>query len=76
MILLVNDTETFNISLRLNINYELRYIELTVCCRNKQAGTIMLKRFDAAHFGEALDYFQAQERFFFGSNAAKSHEAV
>ena len=74
MILMVNDTETFNISLSLNINYELRYIELTVCSRNKKAGTIMLKQFDAAHFGEALDYFQAQEKFFFGANVARYHE--
>lgn len=39
MILKVRDEQDFNISMNLNINYELEYIELTVNVWNKKAHT-------------------------------------
>ena len=54
MILKVRDENGFNISLNLNINYELEYIELTVNVRNKKAHTKQTKTFSASRFSEAL----------------------
>lgn len=68
MQLKVHDTEDFNIALALNISYELKYIELTVCVCNKKAHTTKTKTFAAQNFAEALDYFEQQERFLLGTN--------
>lgn len=64
MILKVNDTSDFNISLNLNINYDLEYIELTVCTRYKKKHTAQTKRFTANEFSQALAYFKQQEKMF------------
>lgn len=45
MILKVRDEQDFNISMNLNINYELEYIELTVNVWNKKAHTQQTKTF-------------------------------
>ncbi len=68
MQLKVHDTEDFNIALALNISYELKYIETTVCVQNKKAHTIKTKTFPAQNLAEALDYFDRQERFLIGTN--------
>ena len=54
MILKVRDEQDFNISMNLNINYELEYIEQT-------------KTFAASRFSEALAYYRQQETFLFGA---------
>lgn len=67
MILKVRDENGFNISLNLNINNELEYIELTVNVRNKKAHTKQTKTFSASRFSEALAYYRQQEVFLFGN---------
>lgn len=66
MILKVRDTEFFNLSLKLIINYELEYIELIVQVKNKLAHTGTMKTFSAGRLSEALAYYSQQEHFFFG----------
>ena len=67
MILKVRDEQDFNISMNLNINYELEYIELTVNVWNKKAHTQQTKTFTASRFSEALAYYRQQETFLFGA---------
>lgn len=67
MILKVRDEQDFNISMNLNINYELEYIELTVNVWNKKAHTQQTKTFTASHFSEALAYYRQQGTFLFGA---------
>ena len=67
MILKVRDENGFNISMNLNINYELEYIELTVNVWNKKAHTKQTKTFSASRFSEALAYYRQQETFLFGA---------
>lgn len=64
MILQVNNTSMFNLSMRLNINYELRYIEVTVSLWNKAKHTTQTKTFPAAEFDKAIDYYNQQEKMF------------
>lgn len=70
MILKVRDENGFNISMRLNINYDLEYIELSVNIWNKKAHTKQTKTFTASHFSEALAYYRRQEAFLFGNKEA------
>ena len=56
MILKVLDEGDFNLSMRLNINYDM----------NKRAHTAITKTYTANDFHEALRYFEQQERFLFG----------
>lgn len=64
MTLKVNDTCDFNLSLNLNVNYDLEYIELTVKFWNKKKHTIQTKQFSANDFSQALAYYNQQERMF------------
>lgn len=64
MILKVNDTSDFNLSLRLNINYDLEYIELTVCFHNKKKQTMETKCFPASKFSQALSCYKQYEAMF------------
>lgn len=66
MILKVRDENGFNISMKLNINYDLGYIELTVNVRNDRANTLQTKTFSASRFSEALAYYRQAETFLFG----------
>ena len=66
MILKVRDEHGFNISMRLNVNYDLEYIELTVNVRNDRVNTMQTKTFAASQFSEALAYYRRQEAFLFG----------
>ena len=70
MILKVNDTKDFNISMNLNINYDLRFIEVTVATWNKNKNTMQKKCFPAKDFSEALSYYELQEHFLFGTEKA------
>lgn len=67
MILYVNDTTDFNISLKLNIELELEYIEIVVCIHNKKAHTIQTKQFPAQDFSKALAFYRQQEHLLIGS---------
>lgn len=71
MILKVIDEEDFNLSMALDINYELEYIEVIVKAQNKKRHTVEMKTFKAAQFSEALAYFDRQERFLFGGKEGK-----
>ena len=64
MILKVNDTKDFNVSMDLNINFDLKYMEVTVTVWNKKNHTKQTKTFPVQEFSAALDYFDLQERFF------------
>lgn len=69
MILKVRDEGGFNLSMRLNINYDLEYIEVTVCAQNKKAHTAITRTFNAMNannFRDALAYFRQEEAFLFG----------
>lgn len=62
MILKVNDAQTANVSMILDINYESKYIEVLVKTWNKVNGAHKLKQFRASDFAEALEYFAQEER--------------
>jgi hypothetical protein len=70
MILKVRDEGDFNLSMMLNINYDMEHIEVTVHVRNKKAHTTVTKTFKADRFSEALRYFEQQESFLFGKKEA------
>lgn len=67
MILKVMDEQDFNLCMRLNIDYELGYIEVTVRVWNKKTDKFTTKTFPAAEFAAALAYFRQQKEFFFDS---------
>ena len=67
MILKVRDEGDFNLSMRLNIYYDLECIEVTVYVQNKRAHTAITKTFNANNFSDALRYFERQEAFLFGA---------
>ena len=64
MTLKVNDTPEFNLSLNLNVNYDLEYIELTVNFWNKQKHTTQTKQFPASEFAAALACYKQYETMF------------
>ncbi len=66
MTLKVRDEQEFNLSMNLNINYDLEYIEVTVTSWNKKAHTVVTKQFGAADFPAALAYYRNQEAFLLG----------
>ena len=66
MILKVRDEGDFKLSMRLNINYDMEYIEIAEYAQNKKAHTAITKTFKADHFSEALRYFEQQEAFLIG----------
>ena len=64
MILKVNDSVDFNLSMNLNINWELEYIDVTVSLENKKKNTRRTKTFSAAEFERAIAHFEEEERMF------------
>ena len=64
MTLRVNDTPDFNVSLNLNINYDLEYIELTVNTWNKKKHAKQTKQVPASDFSQALAYYKQQQTMF------------
>lgn len=66
MILAVIDERDRNLSMKLDINYELERIEVVVTVWDKGAHTVDTKRFEASEFAAALAYFRQQEAFLFG----------
>lgn len=66
MILAVRDERDLNLSMNLDINYELERIEVVVAAWDKAAHTVDTKRFEASEFAAARAYFRQQESFLFG----------
>lgn len=65
MTLKANNTDLFNLSMNLNINYDLEYIEITVSFWDKEKHTITTKTFPASDFSAALKRYNEIEKFFF-----------
>lgn len=70
MTLKCNDTEQFNISMNLNINWDLDSMGITVTVWNKDAHTRITKQFAANELGKANAFFKEQE-YFLGMKGAK-----
>lgn len=70
MILTVRDEHDYNLSMRLDINYELERIEVVVAVWDKATHTVDTKRFDASEFAAARAYFRRQEASLFGKKEA------
>lgn len=68
MILKVNDTEDFNITMNLDICYEAGRIEITVNVRNKKANTVRTRVFPSVDFDEAINYYERESKFLIGTN--------
>ena len=66
MILTVRDERDRNLSMKLDINYELERIEVVVADWDKAAHTVDTKRFEASEFAAARAYFRQQEAFLSG----------
>ena len=70
MIYKVNDSEHFNLVLRITPIENRRQfdarIEIDVALRNKKNGRTMRKQFDAANFYSALRVYDEYEDMFFG----------
>lgn len=64
MMIKVNDTPSFNVSLELSVNCEAEVIELTVTAWDKKNGTVEKKQFAANAFPAALSYFREKETDF------------
>ena len=64
MLLKTNESCDFNLSMNLQINYDLEYIEITVTLRNKRKHTALMKQFPAKDFSQALSYYKQQEEIF------------
>lgn len=64
MILKVNDNANFNLSLKLNINYDMGYVEFCVILCNKINNRKQMKVFDANEFHHALNHYEQQEKMF------------
>lgn len=66
MILRVNDTDYANISMTLDVNYELKYINVIVKATNKVTHKATMKVFHANEFDQALAYYAKCEEFLCG----------
>lgn len=64
MLLKVNDTPVFNLCMKLNINYDLEYIEITISLLNKAKNTKHTKTFPAADFSAALQCYETLNKFY------------
>ena len=64
MILKVNDNANFNLSLKLNINYDMGYVEFYVILYNKNNKRKQMQVFDADKFDRALKHYEQQEKMF------------
>lgn len=61
MIIKVNDTSSFNISLNLSVDCDAETIEITVSAWNKKNNVVERKKFAANDFPAALSYFREKE---------------
>jgi hypothetical protein len=65
MMLKVNDTDLFNLCMKLEILFDLEQINICVKLWNKTTNKVATKFFPASDFSAALKYYNAQEKFFF-----------
>lgn len=65
MILKINGNEFHSLIMRLNINYKLEYIEVTVSFTNKINGKQTTKQFAASEFSKALACYNEIENMMF-----------
>lgn len=65
MLLKINDNDFYAIAMRLNINYKLEYIEITVSFTNKLKGKQTTKQFAASEFSKALACYNEIENLMF-----------
>ena len=65
MILKIDGDEFYSLIMRLNINYKLEYIEVTVSFTNKINGKQTTKQFAANEFPKALAYYNEIENIMF-----------
>lgn len=68
MLLGVSDTKDFNISMKLDIDFDLEYMGIVVRTWDKNEGTTQTKCFPPQDFSEALDYYR-QQQFLFKSRS-------
>lgn len=66
MILKVNDTDYANVRMTLDINYDLKYIEVIVSATNKVTHKVNTKVFRANEFDRALAYYNHCKAFMCG----------
>lgn len=66
MILKVNDNDYANVSMQLDINCELKYINVIVKATNKVTHKVTMKTFYANEFDHALTYYAKCEEFLCG----------
>ncbi len=65
MTMRTNDNDFFNLTMSIEILYELEQINICVKLWNKTTHKIEKKFFPAADFSSALKYYKRCERFFF-----------
>lgn len=65
MLLKLNDNDFYSLIMRLNINYKLEYIEVTVSFTNKINGKQKTKQFSASEFSRALACYNEIENMMF-----------
>lgn len=64
MILKVNDTDRFNLTMNLSIDWDRKNIEVTVCSTDKKKKMTTAKTFPAEDFNQAIDCFDQEEKRF------------
>ena len=65
MILKTNNNENFNLSIKLDINYDLKYIDILVILDNLQNNKRQTRVFHGNEFDEALKQYKLWETFIF-----------
>lgn len=65
MTLKVNDTDFFNLEMKVIINYDIELIQIMVKFWNKTTHKIEKKFFNANDFSDAIKYYNRIEKFFF-----------
>lgn len=65
MILKLNGNDFYSLIMRLNINYKLEYIEVTVSFTDKINGKQTTKQFSASEFSKALAGYNEIENIIF-----------
>lgn len=65
MLLKGNESDFYSLSMRLNINYKLEYMEITVSFTNKLKNKQTTKQFSASEFSRALACYNEIENMMF-----------
>lgn len=65
MLLRSHNNDFYSLTMRLNINYKLEYIEITVSFANEANGKQTTKQFAASEFSKALACYNEIENIMF-----------